>query len=190
ALDPLLEAVTPALVRGGVHTPNHRWEIASALCRLWEAQGYDAARDRAEQWLGEGVDLQADGLFSERSANYAAHVSVPALLAMGRILAREDLVEASDIATRRQAQLTDARGLVETLASRRQDQFAPFDGGALYPWFRAHAARTGDPSTARAAHRTADRADADALLTLLALVTEDARALGPLPAPAADPAPE
>lgn len=190
ALDPLLEAVTPALVRGGVHTPNHRWEIASALCRLWEAQGYDAARDRAEQWLGEGVDLQADGLFSERSANYAAHVSVPALLAMGRILAREDLVEASDIATRRQAQLTDARGLVETLASRRQDQFAPFDGGALYPWFRAHAARTGDPSTARAAHRTADRADADALLTLLALGAEDARALGPLPAPAADPVPE
>src|SRR5699024_11257573 len=52
ALDPLLEAVTPALVRGGVHTPNHRWEIASALCRLWEAQGYDAAR-RSEEHTSE-----------------------------------------------------------------------------------------------------------------------------------------
>src|SRR5699024_5362363 len=52
ALDPLLEAVTPALVRGGVHTPNHRWAIASALCRLWGGQGCAAARDRAEPTLG------------------------------------------------------------------------------------------------------------------------------------------
>lgn len=189
-LDPLLEAVTPTLVHGGLHTPNHRWEIASALCRLWEALGDPAARERAEQWLAEGVDLQADGMFSERSANYAAHVSVPALLAMGRILQRPDLLGAADVATRRQADLTDAAGLVETLASRRQDQFERFDGGALHPWFRAHAARTRDPLTARAARRTAARADADALLTLLALGTEDPRVLGALPAPAADPTPE
>lgn len=189
-LDLLLEAVTPALVHGGLHTPNHRWEIASALSRLWEALGDRSARERAEQWLAEGVDLQADGLFSERSANYAAHVSVPALLAMGRILQRPDLLEAADVATRRQADLTDATGLVETLASRRQDQFERFDGGALHPWFRAHAARTGDPLTARAARRTAARADADALLTLLALGVEDPRVLGALPAPAADPTPE
>lgn len=189
-LDALLEAVTPALVRGGVHTPNHRWEIASALSRLWEAQGDPAARDRAEEWLAEGVDLQADGMFSERSANYAAHVSVPSLLVMGRILGRQELIRAADAATLRQAELTDANGLVETLTSRRQDQFAPFDGGALHPWFRAHSARTSDPLSARAARRTAHRADADALLTLLAHASEDPRALGPMPAAAADPAPE
>jgi hypothetical protein len=190
SLDGLLEAVTPALVRGGVHTPNHRWEIASALSRLWEAQGDPAARERAEQWLAEGVDLQADGMFSERSANYAAHVSVPSLLVMGRILDREDLIRAADVATLRQAELTDAGGLVETLASRRQDQFSPFDGGALHPWFRAHAARAADPFTARAAQRTAHLADADALLTLLAHGTEDPRALGPVPSPVPDPTPE
>ncbi|WP_114853202.1 hypothetical protein [Brachybacterium sp. YJGR34] len=189
-LDGLLDTVAPALLHGGVHTPNHRWEIASALARLWEARGDDATRRRAEQWLAEGVDLQADGLFSERSANYAAHVSVPALLAMGRILQRADLISAADVATRRQAELTDARGLVETLASRRQDQFAPFDGGALFPWFRAHAARTGDPVSARAARRTEPRADADAVLTLLALGSEEPSALGPLPPAANGPAPE
>ncbi|MGY5765111.1 hypothetical protein ACXET9_07920 [Brachybacterium sp. DNPG3] len=198
-LDAILRAVTPALVTGGVHTPNHRWEIASALTRLWEAQGVQglaaddpvrrAVRERALQWLAEGVDLQADGMFSERSANYAAHVSVPALLALGRILERPDLIDDADRATRVQAQLTGADGLVETLASRRQDQFALFDGGALHPLFRAHAARTGDPLTARAARRTADRADADARLTFAAMALEDPSALGPLPSPAADPTP-
>lgn len=181
--DELLDAVTPALVHGGVHTPNHRWEIASALARLWEAGGSEQARERALEWLAEGVDLQADGMFSERSANYAAHVSVPSLLAMGRILELPALREAADRGTRTQAQLTGTDGLVETLASRRQDQFAPFDGGALHPWFRAHAARTGDPLSARAAQRTSAIADADAVLTLLAHALEDPSALGPLPDP-------
>lgn len=198
-LDAILEAVAPALVTGGVHTPNHRWEIASALARLWEAQGVQgraeddpcrlAVRRRAEQWLAEGVDLQADGMFSERSANYAAHVSVPSLLTLGRILGRPELIADADRATRVQAQLTGSDGLVETLASRRQDQFAPFDGGALHPLFRAHAARTGDPLTSRAAHRTAARADAHARLTLAAMAVEDPAVLGPLPVPADDPLP-
>lgn len=187
-LDEVLKNATPALVSGGVHTPNHRWEIASALARLWQARGAAAARSRALQWLAEGVDLQADGMFSERSANYAAHVSVPSLLAIGRILEQDEVIVSADFAVRRQAELTDAEGLVETLASRRQDQFALFDGGALHPWFRAHAARTGDPITARAAQRTSRRTDADAVLTLLALAAEDPLALGPLPMPAANPA--
>ena len=189
-LDLVLAAVTPALLYGGVHTPNHRWEIASALARLWEAQADGAALERAEQWLAEGVDLQPDGLFSERSANYAAHVSVPALLALGRILERPDLTQAADRATRVQAELTDAHGLLETLASRRQDQFAPFDGGAMHPWFRAHAARTRDPVSARAALRTASRAGADDVLTLLALATDDPSALAPCPLAAPAPTPE
>ena len=189
ALDRLLLAATPALLTGGVHTPNHRWEIASALSRLWEAHGDQATRSRAEQWLAEGVDLQEDGMFSERSANYAAHVSIPALWTMGRVLSRPDLQDAADRATRRQASLTDDRGMVETLASRRQDQFALFDGGALHPWFRAHAARTGDPWTARAALRTSTRADADAVMTLLALAAEQPDALSALPASAPEAVP-
>ena len=189
-LDELLGAVAPALVHGGVHTPNHRWEIASALARLWESGGSEETRERALQWLAEGVDLQADGMFSERSANYAAHVSVPSLLVMGRILELPALREAADRGTRIQARLTDADGRVETLASRRQDQFERFDGGALHPWFRSHAARTGDPFSARAAQRTSALADADAVLTLLAHALEDPSALDPLPDPAPSAAPD
>lgn len=188
-LDKVLTAVTPALVSGGLHTPNHRWEIASALTRLWEAGGPASTRERAIEWLAEGVDLQSDGMFSERSANYAAHVSLPSLWTMGRILERPELIAAVDRGSRVQAELTGEDGMVETLASRRQDQFEPFDGGALHPWFRAHAARTGDRVTARAAQRTAARADADAVLTLLALAVEDPTGCALLPEPAASASP-
>ena len=183
-LDHVLNEATPALVTGGVHTPNHRWEIASALARLWELYGRSAARDRAEQWLAEGIDLQSDGLFSERSANYAARVSAPSLLTLGRVFCRPDLTEAADRGVRRQADLTGSDGFVETIASRRQDQFAPFSGGALYPLFRAHAARTRDGVTARAAERTAPLAAGDDLVRLLTLGIEDPAALHPLPAAA------
>lgn len=189
-LDELLAAAAPALVTGGVHTPNHRWEISAALVRLWELTGRVDCRARAEQWLAEGVDLQADGLFSERSANYAAHVSVPSLLVLARVLGREDLRAAADRATRAQAELTGPDGMIETIASRRQDQGAPFDGGAMLPVLHAHAARTGDPRTARAARRVLPRADTEAALTLLALGLEDRTALGALPAAAADPSAE
>ncbi|MGN7212865.1 hypothetical protein [Brachybacterium paraconglomeratum] len=189
-LDDLLERSTPALVTGGVHTPNHRWEISAALVRLWELTGVEACRERAEQWLAEGVDLQPDGMFSERSANYAAHVSIPSLLTLARVLEREDLREAADRGTLAQAALTGPDGMIETLASRRQDQGAPFDGGAMLSVLHAHAARTGDPLSARAARRVLPRADEQAALALLALGLEDSSALGPLPAAEADPTTE
>lgn len=186
-LDRLLEAAAPALINGGVHTPNHRWEISSALAQLWEIHGDPATRERAEQWLSEGIDLQPDGLFSERSPNYAARVSVPSLLTLGRILDRPDLIAGADVGVRRQADLTGPDGFIETLASRRQDQFAAFPGGPLFPLFRAHSARTGDPITARASMRTAWHASADDLLTMLVLGIDDPATLGP-PAAPADPA--
>ncbi|GAA1738131.1 hypothetical protein [Brachybacterium phenoliresistens] len=189
-LEQLLARTAPALVAGGVHTPNHRFEISAALARLGRLLEDPRCTARAEQWLAEGVDLQADGLFSERSPNYAVHVSIPCLLVLAHELDRPDLADAADAATRAQARLTDARGMVETLGSRRQDRRTLFDGGPLHPLLRAHAIRTGDPLTARAALRTQDRADELAALEVLALGLEDPAVLGPLPDPAADPGPE
>src|SRR5690606_5315407 len=114
------ERALPALLAGGVHTPNHRWEIASALVRLRALD--ERAVQRAEQWLAEGVDVDADGLYSERSANYAAFVSNPSLLVLAEALVRPDLVEVVHRNLHAQLVLTDADGVVETVFSRRQDQ--------------------------------------------------------------------
>lgn len=189
-LEGLLERTVPALVTGGVHTPNHRFEIGAALARLGTLLDDARCTDRAEQWLAEGVDLQGDGLFSERSPNYAVHVTIPCLHVLAAELERPELADAADRALAAEARLTDSSGLVETLGSRRQDRRGPFDGGPLHPLLREHAARTGDPLSARAAHRTLARVDGDAALGVLALALEDARVLAPLPAPAPDPTPD
>src|SRR5690606_6353414 len=87
----IADRVRPALIAGGVHTPNHRWEMCAALVRLYRLQPDEAVRERIERWLAEGIDIDADGQYSERSANYAVHVSNPAFLALGDILERPEL---------------------------------------------------------------------------------------------------
>lgn len=121
----IADRVRPALVAGGVHTPNHRWEMCAALVRLYRLQPDEAVRERIERWLAEGIDIDADGQYSERSANYAVHVSNPAFLALGDILERPEL---HDIVERNLAStlsLIHPDATVETVHSRRQDQKDP-----------------------------------------------------------------
>ena len=124
ALDDLLAAATPALAGGGVHTPNHRWEISAALARLHRLAPRAALAERVQQWLAEGVDI-ADGLYSERSANYAAFVSNPSLLVVAEVFDRPDLVDAVERSLTATLDLLLPDGTVETVLSRRQDQKWP-----------------------------------------------------------------
>ena len=124
-LDQLLAAATPALTTGGVHTPNHRWELSAALARLFLISPQPALAKRVDRWLAEGIDIDDDGLYSERSANYAAHVSNPALLTLAEVFDRPDLVDAVDRNLTATLDLLLPDGTVETVLSRRQDQHRP-----------------------------------------------------------------
>jgi hypothetical protein len=124
-LEQLLTAATPALTSGGVHTPNHRWELSAALARLHLLSPQPALAARVDQWLAEGVDIDDDGLYSERSVNYAAHVSNPSLLTVADVFERPDLVDAVERNLDATLDLLLPDGSVETVMSRRQDQRWP-----------------------------------------------------------------
>ncbi len=126
AASEIVRNATRALISGGVHTPNHRWEISCALVQVWHLFGDPACLDRAHEWLAEGIDLQPDGLFSERSPNYAVHVTGPCLLDMSFLLERPDLAEAVHTHLHAIVPLVDERDEVDTTASRRQDQRSAF----------------------------------------------------------------
>ncbi|MFB6641340.1 hypothetical protein ACFCYF_29300 [Streptomyces chartreusis] len=158
---------------GGVHTPNHRWELCAALARLHRSFPDDRLLDRIGAWLAEGVDIDAEGLYSERSANYAAHVSNPSLLLLADVLDRADLLDAVERNLATTLDLIRPDGTVETVHSRRQDQNGPFPLAPFLPHYRLLAIRTGRGDFARAARLAAADGIDDPDLLAETLLTPD-----------------
>ncbi|MBS1834803.1 MAG: hypothetical protein JST65_18940 [Acidobacteria bacterium] len=92
-VEPLLHRVGEGLLHGGVHTPNHRWVVTSALAQLYELFGDVQYRNRANQWLNEGIDMDPDGQFSERSTTVYNTVSDRGLTMAAIKLNRPDLLD-------------------------------------------------------------------------------------------------
>jgi len=184
-LTAMMRKAGPALATGGIHTPNHRWELCAALARIDQVAPDPAYRARIDQWLAEGVDIDADGFHSERSAIYASEVSNPSLLALARLpgLARlRDLV-------RRNLDTTIALaepfgGEVETVQARRQDQDQRRQTlHAYYLQFRELALLDGDRRFAGVA-RWIERNDNGRLADVLADFIDTPELARPLPAEA------
>ena len=166
-------AATASLLTGGVHTPNHRWELSAALARLHRSFPDDRLLDRVEEWLAEGVDIDTDGLYSERSAVYASIVTNPALLLLAEALGRPDLSAAVERNLATTLDLIRPDGTVETLHSRRQDQKLAFALWPYLPHYRLLAIRTGRGDFARAARLAAVGGIDDPDLLAQILLTPD-----------------
>ncbi|MGI5190101.1 hypothetical protein ACQEVI_18315 [Promicromonospora sp. CA-289599] len=180
-LGAIADAAAPAMVAGGVHTPNHRWELAAVLARLHRRRADPAVRARAESWLAEGIDLQSDGLYSERSAVYAVFVSNPSLALIGDVFDRPDLHDAVVRNLEATLGLILPDGSVETVHSRRQDQ-----RGELFPLapylvaYRRFAIERARGDLAWAAERAAAQGIVEPQ-TVLTEVLLDPRLAEPLP---------
>ncbi|MFJ9147838.1 hypothetical protein ACIRP7_07135 [Streptomyces sp. NPDC102270] len=182
ALAEIAGAAADSLLTGGVHTPNHRWELSAALARLHRSFPDDRLLDRAEEWLSEGVDIDAEGLYSERSAVYAALVTNPSLLSLAEVLGRTELLDAVERNLTTTLDLIRPDGTVETVHSRRQDQKLSFPLWPYLPHYRLLAIRTGRGDFSRAAHLAAAGGIDDPDLLAETLLTPDL--CRPLPAPA------
>ncbi len=133
-----------ALVVGGVHTPNHRWVVCAALAwvnSLFPDPKYVA---RAEQWLAEGIDLDPDGQYTEKSTTVYSPIVDRALITVARLLKRPELLEP----VRKNLEMTlhyvHPDGEVVTEASRRQDRYQRGSMARYYYAYRALALRDGN----------------------------------------------
>jgi hypothetical protein len=122
ALERIIRKAGPALAAGGVHTPNHRWEVCAALARINHLWPHPSYVERIEDWLGEGIDIDAEGQYSERSAIYASAVTNPCLLTIARLLDKPELIQPVRANLAATLYLLEPNGEVETVHSRRQDQ--------------------------------------------------------------------
>jgi hypothetical protein len=140
--------ITDALVTGGVHTPNHRWELCAALARIHALQEREGSPrpdipERIGQWLAEGIDQLPDGMYSERSPLYATAVTNPSLLAIADYAGRPELLEHVRGNLAAFLPWFNADGSTESLFSRRQDQWFTFNGEAFQLLYRRLANQDG-----------------------------------------------
>lgn len=120
-LDEFLLIAGEALVRGGVHTPNHRWVVSASLARLYALYPDERYLERIDQWLDEGVYLDTDGQFPERSRNYS-RVEAFSLITIAHLLNRPELLEIVEKNLISTYYFLEENGELITVDSRRQDQ--------------------------------------------------------------------
>ena len=85
-LDAIIHAGGRGLLEGGFHTPNHRWAIASVLAACGKIYGEEDLTRAAFTYLKEGIDCNADGEYSEKSAGNYNGVNNDAMLLLAEAL--------------------------------------------------------------------------------------------------------
>jgi hypothetical protein len=142
-----------ALDTGGIHTPNHRWVVSSALARVHALFPDRRHVARIDQWLDEGIDVDPDGQFAERSTSVYSPIVDRCLLTVARLLERPALNEP----VRRNLDMTlyyvHPDGEVVTEGSLRQDRYQRASMIRYYYPYRRLALVDGDGRFAAMARR-------------------------------------
>lgn len=139
-LDKFLINAGEGIKNGGVHTPNHRWEIASVLAQLYSIFKDQKYLDRINEWMDEGIFIDADDNYPERSRNYAI-VENNAFITLGKVLNQPKLFETAKKNLISSYYFLEEDGELVSLNSRRQDQFNPISilsGYLTYRYIAIH----------------------------------------------------
>jgi hypothetical protein len=89
----LIERTAAGMIRGGFHTPNHRWVIAAGLASAHAITGKEQLLTVAYQYLAEGIDCDENGEYTERSTGIYNAVNDNALIMLSDVLGDKELLD-------------------------------------------------------------------------------------------------
>ena len=122
ALGELVCTAAPGMAAGGFHTPNHRWVLVAALAQAQALKPQLAVAETIAAYLNEGIDINADGEYSERSTGVYNAVVNRSLIRAAELLDRSDLLDAVRRNLDLSYHLLHADATVVTSISKRQDR--------------------------------------------------------------------
>ena len=122
ALGELIRTGAPGIVAGGFHTPNHRWVLVAALAQAQVLYPELEVSATVDAYLGEGIDINADGEYSERSTGVYNAIVNRALIRVAHVLERPDLLEPVRHNLDLSYHLLHADATAVTSISKRQDR--------------------------------------------------------------------
>lgn len=96
ALDALKEVIIhmgDGLLASGFHTPNHRWVESAALLGVYDISGKKELLEKAEKYLAEGIDIDENGEFTERSAGMYNKVNDWALMLISKYGKKPEILD-------------------------------------------------------------------------------------------------
>ena len=169
-----------ALTVGGIHTPNHRWVVSAALAWVNRLSADPKYVKRIDEWLREGIDIDPDGQFNEKSTSVYSPVTDRAFIMMARLLNRPELLQP----VRKNLEMTmyylHPNGEVATEASGRQDKYRVARMNPYYYPYRYIALEDGNGAFAAMCHLIEETAF-DGIRSYLNYLIEDERLLNSLP---------
>ncbi|PHN01029.1 hypothetical protein [Flavilitoribacter nigricans] len=121
-LENFFQNAAECLRSGGIHTANHRWVVSSALARVFSFFPDARLVDRVNAWLGEGIDMDPDGQYTERSVSIYSPICNTMFLTIGRLLDRPELMDVVRRNLSMSLYYIHPDGEVLTDASDRQDR--------------------------------------------------------------------
>ncbi|MCZ6633248.1 MAG: hypothetical protein O7G87_07570 [bacterium] len=121
-LGELIQTAAPGMVKGGFHTPNHRWVLVAALAQVHDLFPDLDVMPTIEAYLGETIDINEDGEYTERSTGTYNAICNRALRMAAEALDRPGLLVPVRQNLDLSYHLLHADGSVVTSISKRQDR--------------------------------------------------------------------
>jgi hypothetical protein len=170
-----------ALSVGGVHTPNHRWVVASALASLYKLIPDAMYKLRIDEWLAEKIDIDPDGQYHEKSTAVYTPITNRSLLEIARKLNYPNLYDV----VRKNLDLTfyfvHSNGEIVTESSTRQDKYLRSNMAGYYLAYNFMALLDKDKRYAGMARYIQQTVPVDQLGYMLPYFIDDASLLHELP---------
>lgn len=143
-LENIINKAAYGMAAGGFHTPNHRWVIASALMMAYNILDIKEFKLNAEKYLGEGIDCNQDGEFTERSTGIYNVVNDNALIILAEETGSWELLDHVERNLRMMLKFIEPDGTIYTGNSTRQDKGEKYYPDNYYHLYLYMAARLND----------------------------------------------